>query len=493
MRGESCGSSHGICYPVAVLGLLLAALLPAPGLAHGPLASADLTRGGPGEPATSESSRFRPALQFGAADLDVHQVGDSPDPVDPGNPLTYTIILTNHGPDPAEAVVVSDILPPETTFQSLTSPGGWSCTTPGVGAGGTVTCSAASVPVGSHTFTLVVQVTTTVPFGTVISNTVSASSSTLDPNIANSTGTATTTVRTQVADYHLTSADAPDPVEPGALLTYTLTASNEGPDALYAANLAQVLPAGTTFHDLVAPAGWACATPAVGSTGQVSCDRPSMPVGTDVFELVVGVDRTAPISTTLAATSILTSTTVDRRPGETEATAFTLVYADYRRFLPVVRLSEGDGPDLVVDELVATASAVTVTLRNAGVAAVVDSFWVDLYFDPTRPPAVNTPWQQIAARGAAWGVTDAIGAGASVVLVTGGPYFAAGQSSLPPYPVGAAVWALADSVDYSSDHGAVLETNEGNNLHGPIVSVAGAASGSPKAGGMRGTAGLPKR
>ena len=58
----------------------------------------------------------------------------APNPVVAGQNLTYTITVTNNGPDAADAVSLSDTLPAGTTFVSLASPGGWSCTTPAVGA-----------------------------------------------------------------------------------------------------------------------------------------------------------------------------------------------------------------------------------------------------------------------------------------------------------------------------------------------------------------------
>src|SRR5437763_6489608 len=44
------------------------------------------------------------------ADLSVTKV-DSPDPVNTGSTLTYTITVTNNGPDPASSASLSDTLP----------------------------------------------------------------------------------------------------------------------------------------------------------------------------------------------------------------------------------------------------------------------------------------------------------------------------------------------------------------------------------------------
>jgi uncharacterized repeat protein (TIGR01451 family) len=55
------------------------------------------------------------------ADLSVSKT-DSPDPVVPGSNLTYTIGVTNLTAAEATTVALSDTLPANTTFVSLTSP-----------------------------------------------------------------------------------------------------------------------------------------------------------------------------------------------------------------------------------------------------------------------------------------------------------------------------------------------------------------------------------
>jgi uncharacterized protein len=143
------------------------------------------------------------------ADLEITNV-DSPDPVVAGNNLTYTITVTNAGPDPAVAASLSDTLPAGTTFVSLASPGGWSCTTPAVGAGGTVSCSLASMNVGSAVFTLVVAVD--VGASGIVSNTATITSSTSDPAPANNSATANTTVNAPTFIHDVQGNGASSPI-----------------------------------------------------------------------------------------------------------------------------------------------------------------------------------------------------------------------------------------------------------------------------------------
>ncbi len=120
------------------------------------------------------------------ADLEISKF-DAPDPVTVGDNLTYTITVTNRGPDAATNVVVTDTLPSGVTFVSATSSQG-SCTYDGAV---TVTCDLGDIaPNNSVTITIVV--TPTAPGA--ISNSVTVTSDTLDPDPANNAATAPTEV-----------------------------------------------------------------------------------------------------------------------------------------------------------------------------------------------------------------------------------------------------------------------------------------------------------
>lgn len=148
--------------------------------------------------------------QFEIADLGITNVG-APNPVVAGQNLTYTLTVTNSGPDPAVTTALSDTLPAATTFVSLSAPGGWSCTTPAVGAGGTISCSIASMSVGSAVFTLTVAVA--VSASGTLSNTATVSASTSDPDPGNDSATEVTTVNaptiTPIHDIQGNGASSP--------------------------------------------------------------------------------------------------------------------------------------------------------------------------------------------------------------------------------------------------------------------------------------------
>lgn len=118
-----------------------------------------------------------------AADISLTKT-DSPDPVTVGNNLTYTLTVTNSGPDAAADVTITDPLPPDVNFVSA----GVGCTN----ASGTVTCAIGSLVDGASAGRAVI-VTPTAP-NPSLSNTATASATTADPDSADNTATATTVV-----------------------------------------------------------------------------------------------------------------------------------------------------------------------------------------------------------------------------------------------------------------------------------------------------------
>ncbi|HKC85571.1 MAG TPA: DUF11 domain-containing protein, partial [Blastocatellia bacterium] len=123
------------------------------------------------------------------ADLEVISKIDSPDPVAPPNPLTYTITLRNNGPSVATGVTLNDPLPPGALFNNCSSTGGGVCG----GAAQNRTVTFASLAVGaSATVTFGTTANCALADGAVITNTATITATTIDPNPANNSATATT-------------------------------------------------------------------------------------------------------------------------------------------------------------------------------------------------------------------------------------------------------------------------------------------------------------
>ncbi|HZI86786.1 MAG TPA: Calx-beta domain-containing protein, partial [Pyrinomonadaceae bacterium] len=152
---------------------------------------------------TGNTSEFSQCLQARAANADLSiNMFDSPDPVGAGSTLTYTVTLTNNGPERAESIVVTDNLPAEVTFISCTAAGGGVCG--GTGNSRTVTFSSLA-PGDMVNITLVTGVNSSVS-GVTISNTAMVSSAATDPNPNNNSVTITTTVPATIATLQLSAA-----------------------------------------------------------------------------------------------------------------------------------------------------------------------------------------------------------------------------------------------------------------------------------------------
>lgn len=162
----------------------------------------------------------------------------SPNPATVGSPLTYTLTVTNNGPDAALSVTVTDPLPGTVTFVSATpSQGNCSGTT-------TVTCSLGTIAAsGSATITIVVTPTAE---GT-LSNTATVGSPTSDPVPGNNSDNEMTPVSAGV-DLQLSKTATPANPAVGDTITYTLVATNNGPGTATGVTVTDPLPAQVTYQ-----------------------------------------------------------------------------------------------------------------------------------------------------------------------------------------------------------------------------------------------------
>ena len=190
--------------------------------------------------------------------------------VSPGGNITYTIVVTNNGPNTAAVPKWVQATPTNTTFVSVTAATGWTCTNPVVGGTGNVTCTdGVNLTTGAgaalRTFTLVVKVNAGTAGTTVISGSVTVSSTTTDPTPGNNTGTSSVTVNS--ADLAITETPGSASASPGGTISYTVVVTNNGASPAAAPSWSQVTPTNTTFASVTPPAGWTCTKPAVGATG----------------------------------------------------------------------------------------------------------------------------------------------------------------------------------------------------------------------------------
>jgi uncharacterized repeat protein (TIGR01451 family) len=118
--------------------------------------------------------------------------------------------------------------------------------------------------------------------------------------------------------------NAPSVVLSGSTLTYSITVTNNGPDAASNVNIQDAIPAGTNFNSVATTSG-SCTAPAPGGAGTVNCTAPTLAAGSAITETLT-VNVTAGLLSTITDTATVSSTTFDPT-NNTSATATTTVVA----------------------------------------------------------------------------------------------------------------------------------------------------------------------
>jgi len=169
---------------------------------------------------------------------------------------------------------------------------------------------------------------------------------------------------------------------------------------------------------------------------------------------------------TTAGTALITATLSSGTPGN-------VVIAVRGVYLPLVMRNYAPPiKNLTVSAINASTNPanVSVVIQNAGNVAITEDFYVILYLDPTKTVQINKFWWDVGCTmcGAAWQVTTDMQPGQTLTLLPANatpPYkgywptsFSSGQHSL---------WAQVDAYG-SGTTGVVQETNESDNIRGPV-------------------------
>jgi uncharacterized repeat protein (TIGR01451 family) len=196
------------------------------------------------DPVTANNRATGKVVFSGSADLRVTKTGPATKVA--GTPIQYVVTVTNAGPSTAKAAVVTDRLPGGVSFTSVTTTSG-SCTY-GQPLAHDLTCNLGNLAMGAVvTVTVNGVVAPAVAPGTILVNEAVVSSSTADPDNANNRVSVPTTVSAQ-ADLRVSKTGSPSPaVVAGNLITWTITATNDGPSTATSVLLEDTLPAGVTF------------------------------------------------------------------------------------------------------------------------------------------------------------------------------------------------------------------------------------------------------
>jgi uncharacterized repeat protein (TIGR01451 family) len=293
----------------------------------------------------------------------------------PGAPLTYTIEVTNLGPDIAAGAMVVD----NVTAQPQVTGASWTC----VGAGGG-TCTAGPVadgindvitlPVnGTATYTLTVATASSATGDLAYKVGTVAPAGTTDPDLLNDSAV-DVNASAPVADLEITKDNGVADYTPGGDVTYTIVVSNHGPSDVTGATVTDAL----TSLPQVTGASWTCvaangASCTAGPTAGDLNDSVDLPVGgTATYSLIASIDAAATGDLVNVASVTPPAGTTDPGPvndtaGDTDVAGTPV--ADLR-----VNVDDGGGTTYTPG----VPLIYTIVVRNAGPNGVAGAAVTDL-------------------------------------------------------------------------------------------------------------------
>ncbi len=292
----------------------------------------------------------------------------------PGDQLTYTLSVANTGNANALNATLEDTLPPNTSFVSAT--GDFTLNAD------TVQWSVASLPAGgAGAVTLVVLVDSPLDPGTSILN-----SATLD---ADNSPPTTSEVVTQIESTPLLKLEkvaSSNPVAPGSMLTYQLTASNTGNANSTTATLVDQLPDNTTF--VAASAGGTFAN------GAVTWDLGSLLVG-----LPATVSLTVQVASPLDNGTIITNNALLSADNAPDVTTINEVVVNSAPELTIAKSADKDvlQPGEVINY--------SIDIGNTGNAVARSTVVFDLLPDNTSFVSASRP-ATLDGREISWEIGD---------------------------------------------------------------------------------------
>lgn len=251
-------------------------------------------------------------------DLLINKSADS-GTVSPGQPLTYSLIVSNIGDGTATGpIAIHDTIPSSVTLVNTTGTNGFTCT-----GDPAITCTGGDLAPGEFaTITILTTVKTTgLPASFVNTATVDVISG--ESVIANNTDSITTAVGGSGIDLQLVSiTDSPDSVSTSGSLVYTIVATNNGTSpANGAAVRINLPPTGVTHVGSTGTNGFNCTL----ALAVVTCIGDFTPGGSTIITVSLTVQAGAPPDLTLMATVDPTNAFIETNEGNNTDTEVTTV------------------------------------------------------------------------------------------------------------------------------------------------------------------------
>lgn len=225
----------------------------------------------------------------GAVDIAV-TTNDSSDPVVMGNTVAYQLTIKNLGYVVAHGVVLTDLIPPSTSFISATSTKG-SCSS----KDSLVTCEIGDIE-PNVAIDVKINVSTTIS-GTV-TNYASIKAIESELNVSNNSESHSTTI-SSIVDLMVSQMDSPDPITVNNQLTYSILISNIGKVSATGVTITDSLPSNASFNNVTSSQG-TCSY----NGGILACNLGNISRGSFVLvTILVTPNTTGSINNTVSVSS----------------------------------------------------------------------------------------------------------------------------------------------------------------------------------------------
>jgi uncharacterized repeat protein (TIGR01451 family) len=360
----------------------------------------------------------------------------------PGTNTTYTITVSNAGPNAVTGLGVNDTPPAGMTFTSWTcaATAGSSCPASGSGP---IAALVSILNGGNVSFTVTAAIASSATGS--IANTVSLAvpGSVIDTNPT--TSATDTDTLTPHADLSITKTDGSATAVPGTPITYTIVASNAGPSDAPGATVADSFPAAITSVN------WTC----VASAGS-SCPPSGSGNINTLVNLIAGGSATFTVTGTISTTALGTlsnTATITAPAGVTDTNPANNSATDTDNLTPQADLAitKTDG---VASVNAGGSTTYTIVASNNGPSAVTGATVAD------TAPAFLTfgSWTCVASAGSSCPATGSGNISASVNLLVGGT----ATFTVPATVAGGASGTISNTATISVPAG-VVDLVPGNN------------------------------
>lgn len=301
---------------------------------------------------------------FEQADLSLTKVSNTAAPV-VGQTVSFTVSVTNSGPNTATGVVVSDQLPDGISFGSATPSQGTYNNTTGIWTVGSIVNGATATLQISGTLQTAGEKTNTAQ---ITASDQTDPDSTPGNNIANEDDQASVSIAPQQIDLSLTKAVDNSSPNVGEVVTFTLTINNAGPSTATGVAVTDTLPGGLTFVSASPSQGNFSSTGGLWTVGELASGA-SATLNLTARVISAGT-KTNSAQVTAAGQADIDSTPNNSDPAEDDqaSVAVNPQVAD----LSLTKVADSTSPN------VSQNVVYTITLNNAGPSAATGVQVTDL-------------------------------------------------------------------------------------------------------------------